>query len=95
MTEQDQNYTHILVQLMCGTMVEITQPKYGMNFTITATPKPGIPVEDFADLKNGKLNIRLTEESLIGLYQTLQMIVEPDRRRQQKRKSWLRRILEA
>jgi hypothetical protein len=97
MTEQeaqkDTNYTHLIVQLTCGTVLEITQPERYSNFTITAIPKPGIPIGDFADMKNDKLNVRLTEESLIGLYQTLQMIVDP--RQKQKTKSLLQRILEA
>ena len=93
---QDQNCTHLLVQLQCGTMLEITQLERGMNFTLSATPKPGIPVHDFTDTKGDRLNIRLTEESLIGLYQTLQMIVEPKRsRRPKQQKSWFQKVMEA
>ncbi len=96
MTEQEanQNYIELVVRLECGTQLEIIQPERGMNYTISATPKPGIAVNDFADLKNDKLNIRLTKESLIGLYQTLQMIVEPSASVLRKPKSFFRKLIE-
>lgn len=78
MTEsEDKNNIHVIAELNCGTKVEAVQPHRGMNLSFTFTPKQGIAVTDFADLKNGVLNIRMTEESLVGLYQLLRLIADP------------------
>lgn len=80
----DENYLYIKAELQCGTQVEAVQPHRGMNLKFTFTPKPGVPVADFADLKNGVLNVRVTEESLVGLYQLLRLMVDPIKKPKQK-----------
>lgn len=80
-SSNDPNYLHLIVTLDCGTKIEVTQPHRGMNLNLTFTPKSGITVSDFADLKDGKLNIRVTEESLVGLYQALRLLIEGQTKR--------------
>ena len=84
----DPNFLHIKAQLDCGTEIEITQPERYMN--ISFTPKQGTTVAEFADLKNGKLNVRVTTESLLGLYELLKLIVEPA----PKKKTFLEEIFD-
>jgi len=74
---------YVSATLHCGAGIEITQREPGMNLEITVTPKHGVPISDAAEVKDGKLQIRITTESLIGLAQLMHLILygKPKRRK--------------
>ena len=78
------NYMEVIATLKCGTGVRVYQRERGMIVEFEVTPPTGIPIEDTADIKDGKLNIRMTIESLIGLYQLLGLLTFPVPRHRKK-----------
>lgn len=68
---QDTPFFHLKAQLTCGAVIEFLQPERHMNLTITLTPPVGIPIDDVAQIKDGKLVVRSTDESLVGVYQIM------------------------
>lgn len=68
---QDNPFFHLKAQLTCGAIIEFLQPERHMNLTITLAPPAGIPIEDTAQIKDGKLIVRSTLESFIGIYQIM------------------------
>jgi hypothetical protein len=61
----------IKAELMCGAIIEIVQSAPNMNLKITVDPPSGIAISDLANITDNKLNLRVTTEALLGLYQVL------------------------
>lgn len=80
----DRDGFYLKAQLSCGAIIEFEQPQPYQNITITLTPKAGIGISDAADIKDGKLVIRSTAESLVGVLQILLLMTG-----EQKRKKFL------
>jgi hypothetical protein len=64
-------FFELTAQLTCGALIKFLQPERDMNITVTLTPPPGVPISDVADIKNDKLTVRSTVDSMVGVYQVL------------------------
>jgi hypothetical protein len=63
--------------LDCGSKVKIFQRTIGVPWEIVVTPKEGTTVQDFCHIKEDKLCINLTQNSALGLYQLLTLLIHP------------------
>lgn len=79
-----QYHTEIDADLKCGTRVYLIQREPGMIFEFEVTPPPGITIEDSANVKDGKLYVRMTRESMVGLFQLFYMVLFPGYKRRKK-----------
>lgn len=71
----------VKAELECGAIVEVIQRQPNMILEVQITPKPGGLISDTAWIKDGKLQVNLTVESAIGLYQFLDFILTKRKRR--------------
>jgi hypothetical protein len=68
---------HIKAELPCGSLIEIIQHNPGGLFTIVLTTPDSIPISDAATIKDGSLTVRSSQDSLIGVYQLLRLLINP------------------
>ena len=69
-----ESFFHLKAQLQCGAIIEFDQPERHMNMTITLVPPAGIPMSDMAQIKDGKLIVRSTVETMVGVYQIMKLM---------------------
>ena len=85
MIPDSENVFQVKAQLTCGAWIEIIQRQRGNVLELTVTPADNTKIEDTAYIKGGLLRVNLTDESLIGLYQILQLILGQDRQYKRKK----------
>ena len=69
-----ESFFHLKAELHCGAIIEFDQPERHMNMTITLTPPLGVPMSDIMQVKDDKLIIRSTVESMVGVYQIMKLM---------------------
>jgi hypothetical protein len=74
-------FFYVRAQLECGAQVEVMQRQRGLPWEFIVTPKAGTQVSDFARIVDGQIRINMIEESALGMYQLLDLLIHPVRRR--------------
>lgn len=74
-------YHHTQARLTCGMRVEIIQRRPGMVMEFTITPPKGTKIEDSAYIKDGILQVNMTTDSFLGLFELLNMITGRPKRK--------------
>jgi len=74
-------FFYIQARLDCGSSVEIMQRQRGLPWEFIVTPKAGTQVSDFARIVDGQIRINMIEESALGMYQLLDLLIHPVRLR--------------
>jgi hypothetical protein len=67
--------------LYCGAVIEIMQRQLGVPWEVIITPKPGTQVSDFARITATDIRINAEQNSALGIYQLLDLLVRPIERR--------------
>jgi hypothetical protein len=74
-------YFYIRATLECGSQLLIAQRQLGVPWEFILTLKEGAKLEDSIRIVDNKLKINMEQESAIGLYQLLSLILAPKRRK--------------
>lgn len=67
--------------LHCGAIIEIMQRQIGVPWEIIITPKEGTQVSDFARITATDIRINAEQNSALGVYQLLDLLVRPIEKR--------------
>ena len=74
-------FFYIKARVDCGAQIEIMQRQRGLPWEFIVTPKAGTQVSDFARIVDGQIRINMIEESALGMYQLLDLLIHPMRKR--------------
>lgn len=74
-------YFYVQARLECGAEIQIMQRTPEVPWEFILAPKQGTELKDFARIHDGELRVNIVQESVLGIYQLLGMIINTSTRR--------------